>query len=363
MSSNDDFDPRSDAELGEQAAEWLLRLEQTADDPDGGYPNEHARNTAFFDWLALSPGHLRTFLETIEMHRRMRMIDADRMIQVEALIRQRADVIPLRKEKAARMEHRPPVSTREDPEHTTTTTEARGRAPLRVAAAVTLCILGAGGYLWSQAPHVYTTNVGEQRSTKLEDGSFIYLNTDSKVEVDLTKHARNIRLVRGEALFIVEHDSSRPFTVAAGGTSVRALGTQFNVRRREQGADVAVVEGSVQVTAIETQSVVPPRKLGAGEDVRVEKGQFAAGAGQSVADTLAWRQRRLVFHDASLADVAAEFNRYNRTKIRVEGEDARQILLSGIFDADRPQALMLYAASNADLAVEPVGNDWVIRER
>jgi transmembrane sensor len=94
----------------------------------------------------------------------------------------------------------------------------------------------------------------------------------------------------------------------------------------------------------------------------VEKGQIAARAGHSVNDTLAWRQRRLVFHDARLADVAAEFNRYNRTKIRVEGE-AQEILLSGIFDADRPPALMLYAAGNPKLAVEPAGNDWVIRDR
>jgi transmembrane sensor len=161
----------------------------------------------------------------------------------------------------------------------------------------------------------------------------------------------------------VEHDSSRPFTVAAGNTSVRALGTQFNVRRQDQGAEVAVVEGTVQVTAMDEQSGFPTRKLAAGEDARVEKGQIAARNGQSVADTLAWRQRRLVFHDARLADVAAEFNRYNRTKIRIQGDAAKEILLSGIFDADRPPALMLYAARNPDLAVEPAGNDWVIRDR
>jgi len=37
--------------------------------------------------------------------------------------------------------------------------------------------------------------------------------------------------------------------------------------------------------------------------------------------------------------------------------------LSGIFDADRPQALMLYAVKNEALAVEPDGKDWVIRVR
>jgi len=93
------------------------------------------------------------------------------------------------------------------------------------------------------------------------------------------------------------------------------------------------------------------------------KGRIAQPARHSVAEAVAWRQRRLVFHDARLADVAAEFNRYNRTKIRIDGDAAQDVLLSGIFDADRPQALMLYAAKNAEFAVEPDGNDWVIRRR
>jgi len=66
--------------------------------------------------------------------------------------------------------------------------------------------------------------------------------------VDFSQAARNVHLIRGEALFVVERDSARPFTVTAGDTTVRALGTQFNVRRRAEGADVAVVEGAVQVT-------------------------------------------------------------------------------------------------------------------
>ena len=70
-----------------------------------------------------------------------------------------------------------------------------------------------------------------------------------------------------------------------------------------------------------------------------------------------------VFHDAPLAGVAAEFNRYNVTKIRIEGDAAKETLLSGIFDADRPQALILYLAKSSEFAVEPVGNDWLIRGR
>jgi transmembrane sensor len=109
-------------------------------------------------------------------------------------------------------------------------------------------------------------------------------------------------LVRGEASFVVERDSSRPFTVSAGDTSVRVLGTQFNVRRHAEGAEVAVVEGTVQVTAMDKQAGVAAKKLVAGEEAQVIKGKIASRSRQTVAETLAWRQRRLVFHDARLAE-------------------------------------------------------------
>jgi transmembrane sensor len=271
-----------------------------------------------------------------------------------------ADVIQLHKQKENA--RRAPVPKRrafQERARALPSVPARRRLPLWGAvAAVLVCVIGGGSWWWLTEANAYVTKVGEQRSTKLADGSFIYLNTDSKVEVNFSDKARSVRLVRGEAMFVVEHDSSRPFTVTAGETSVRALGTQFNVRRRSNGADVAVVEGTVQVTALDE-----PQQLAAGEETQVVKGRIAPKASRPVAEAVAWRQRRLVFHDAKLADVADEFNRYNRTKIRIEGDAARDIQLSGIFDADRPQALMLYAAKNAEFSVEPEGNDWVIRGR
>lgn len=361
MSFRNTSDVPSDAELGDAAADWLLRFEDTEPDPEDEYPDLKSRNHAFHEWLGTSPEHLRVFLETIETHKRLRMIDSRHLIRVESLLHDRmADVIHLHKEKER--SRRAPAPRRklfQEWSRALPPAPARRRLPLwGAAAALLIAIGGAGSWWWSTEASAYVTKIGEQRTAKLDDGSFVYLNTDSRIEVNLSKGARNVYLVRGEALFVVEHDSARPFTVTAGDTKVRAIGTQFNVRRRAEGADVAVVEGSVQVTAQDK-----PEKLVAGEQAHVVKGRIAPKANRPIADAVAWRQRRLVFHDARLADVADEFNRYNRTKIRIEGDAARDIQLSGIFDADRPQALMLYAAKNAEFSVEPEGNDWVIRGR
>ena len=96
----------NDAELGEEAADWLLRLKDTEIDPEDEYPDIKSRNNAFYDWLGMSPEHLRVFLEIIETHRRLPMIDSRHLIRVEGLLQDRmADVIQLHKQKSARGAH------------------------------------------------------------------------------------------------------------------------------------------------------------------------------------------------------------------------------------------------------------------
>ncbi|MBL8267511.1 FecR family protein [Steroidobacter sp.] len=344
----DDSKAAADAELGLQAAQWLVSLSDPEFDPEEGFISIEARNRAFIEWVRASPDHLRVFLETVESHKHLLQIDAERLVDIEALLREgRADVITLHAQTPT-----PSVAL-------SRRTEVPSRRRRVAVSAAALVLVATGVIAWLvDSQGRYTTSVGEQRTCKLEDGSFIYLNTDSHVEVTFSAQARNIRLVRGEALFVVEKDSARPFTVTAGNTTVRAVGTQFNVRRRDEQADVAVVEGTVQITTGNE-----PQRLTRGERVQIARGRVESQRQRTVEDAVAWRERRLVFHDAPLAEVAAEFNRYNRTKIRVEGEQAQQLQLSGIFDADRPQALMLYAAQSDAFAVEPDGNDWVIRAR
>jgi len=126
----------------------------------------------------------------------------------------------------------------------------------------------------------------------------------------------------------------------------------------------ALGDASTGSTSSDAAAVTPaPLRLAAGEEANVASGHVAKSVNPKTDNVLAWRQRRLVFYDARMADVAAEFNRYNRTQIRIEGSAAQDKILTGIFDADRPQSLMLYAAKDDSLEVQPDGNNWVIRAR
>ena len=366
-----------EARLGLEAAEWIVRLNEAGLDPEEPYSSMAERDRAFLEWTTRSPDHLRLFVETFEVHCRLQDIDRGRLIQIQDLLRtQHADVIPLFKS-SEHGQRRRVISARG--------TAAKPQSLRRrlvlgsVAAASVLAVVTLSSIRFFASPPC-VTNVGEQLTCKLEDGSFAILNTDSRIDVHFSAGRRAINLVRGEALFIVQHDTHRPFIVSTPTARVRAVGTQFNVRRREDSTDVAVIEGVVQVAAadisadskaagtdgasgsaaIESEGAM---KLAAGEQAEVKRGRVAREKSLPATDVLAWRQRRLVFFDATLTEVAAEFNRYNRVQVDVEDSAAQNKRISGIFDADRPQALIIWAARDDSLVVQPKGDNWVIRAR
>ncbi len=113
------------------------------------------------------------------------------------------------------------------------------------AAAALLAVLSPQIALRWQADHM--TAIGEQRTLTLEDGSTVRLAPGSAIGVDYANGHRHVRLLSGEAYFEVMRDPSRPFEVTAQTAKVTVLGTGFNVRMSEDGADVAVRHGRVRV--------------------------------------------------------------------------------------------------------------------
>jgi transmembrane sensor len=109
---------------------------------------------------------------------------------------------------------------------------------------VLVCI-GSWSYLQRG---VYSTDIGEQRTLALTDGSTVELNARTKIRVAYTDQTRTIELLEGQALFKVAKDPNRPFVVGSDGTRVRAVGTQFDVYKKSNGTQVTVVEGRVALT-------------------------------------------------------------------------------------------------------------------
>jgi transmembrane sensor len=324
-----------DYRLAEEAAEWVMRL---------GEDDSATCRNAFFAWFKQSPRHVQEFLEASAVSKALNGMDAELSIDLDQWIAEaRRNVIPLAAGGATpEFPHRRLVSA---------------RSKVSVAAAIALLAVSAAVF-WINRPSHFsqelTTSIGEQRTIKLADGSMMILNTRSKVDVDMTRDAREIHLLTGQALFAVAPDPARPFRVITNDAIVQAIGTQFDVHQTPSGTKVAVIEGSVRMSprkaAAQSDRIA---QLKAGEEALVDaRGRMQTAQLADPEKALAWRERRLEFHDVTLGVVAAEFNRYNRSQIHVEEPVAESKRITGLFDADHPEALVNFLRKDGGLRVE-----------
>ena len=323
------------AQISQEAAEWFVEFRTGEVD---------AASRAQFDaWVRSSPEHLRAYLEIAAIWDESQALQSRGPLPIEDEAPVLANVIELPNSPATTFTPKP-----EQP---------RSRFPRRLALAVALTalILTAATIVWypfSRAP-VYTTEIGEQRSVRLVDGSTVELNSRSGIRVRFSKAERRIDLLSGEALFQVTKDHARPFIVRSGTAQVKAIGTQFDVNRKQSATVVTVVEGRVAVTGRSSVFLV------AGEQVTLTPQSTPRPVRTNVSAVTAWTQNQLVFESARLIDVAEEFNRYSPRALVVKDKGRSPLRLSGVFSTD-PAFLIRYLRERPDITVRETKTEILI---
>ena len=205
----------------------------------------------------------------------------------------------------------------------------------RAAAIVGAAGMVAAGVISTTATKAYATAIGERRVIVLSDNSRIELNTNSKVLVRYRRGAREIRLVRGEALFAATPDS-RPFIVTAAGTQLETTdAAQVAVRVRGDVAAVTVKSGAVDVDL--KDGAKDTRQLAGVAAVYTPAGGRVQRISTAEMDrTLAWRQGAIALNGQTLEQAVAEFNRYNRQRISVDDRSVSGLRLAGYFQSTEP---------------------------
>ncbi len=301
------------------AAEWLIRQRDVAGWTEGD-------KRALDEWLEASPAHLMAYWRLEAAWER-----ADRLT---ALSTQSKAAMLLR--------------------------SGRKAAPVAIRIAAAIVVLGGvaigANMLLPRPPaaSIYKTAVGGREVLSLPDGSKIELNTDTEVRIAGNAKQRRVWLEKGEVYLQIKHDPNREFIVFAGNRRIVDLGTKFIVRRDAGRLEVSLLEGRARLEA--------PDDGDGTKSIELEPGDLAiASANQTtlwkkpvavLADALAWRKGLLMFDSTPLAEVAAEFNRYNRKKLIVVGDAAAKLAIGGHFQADNVETFARVAQGALGLHVE-----------
>ena len=159
---------------------------------------------------------------------------------------------------------------------------SRRAAMLKLAFFIGAVPLMGGYYHFSREQAGYISQIGEQRSIILPDGSELLLNTDTQLDVFYNQEQRLIHLHSGEILvqtaansnintqaLTLIHRTGRPFKVLLNDIELEALGTRFIVRtastnKAKKQHYLAVTEGAVHIRLADKQE---NRIINAGEQV------------------------------------------------------------------------------------------------
>jgi len=252
-----------------QAAEWFATL--------GGAPTPDER-TEWRRWLDADSRHVLAWRRVEALSQRFQQLPAvlDRTAAAQALARNRAQP---------------------------------RRQALRALAGVG--VLGAGGWLaqreqpWLAWQADVRTRVGEQRELRLADGTRLWLNTDTALQLQDSAEARGVRLLRGE-LMVATATANTSWRLDTPAGRLCPVGTRFAVRQQGEECSVSVFEGRVDVQPADAEAQV---SVHAGRRLRFDRAAVREDADLPPAAD-AWTRGMLVVDGWTLAALCEELGRY-----------------------------------------------------
>lgn len=302
---------------------------------------------------------------------------------------------------------------------------AARRRRRRVGATAALAVLFAIGGFWRFPRHEERSGTLPATAVMivparqvLSDGSVVTLKDGAQIAEVFTSALRRVELRRGQAMFEVAKNPSRPFVVAAGEIEVRAVGTAFSVEFGVKAVEVLVTEGTVAVDkgaaahSPDAGATVGSKEQDAGELKRrattsderrpaqspaVDSPDYSSAlrppsaasvveaghrlvveiapsapapkampvAAAELDERLAWRSRRVEFSGTPLSEAVALLNReaagHAAVKLVFDDPTLRSLRVSGIFRTDNTDAFVLLLEAGFGVKAERSGSIIALR--
>ena len=173
------------------------------------------------------------------------------------------------------------------------------------------------------------TRPAEEKSVLLSDGTEVILNSESELTYNrnYNKNNRSVHLI-GEAYFSVEKGNI-PFNVLTPHGKISVLGTSFNIRARNDGFEVGVNDGEVQVS--NENSLL---NLSKGQLIDVESEFFSSNIIQVPTDQYPdWLNRKFYCNETTLESLCLEIERTFDIKINFTNPNLKDLTITGVIEA------------------------------
>lgn len=200
----------------------------------------------------------------------------------------------------------------------------------RVAALIVLCF--SVYYYTTTLDTTISTLASNKTTTELPDHSSITLNALSSITYNTNdwNTKRHITL-EGEGYFKVAKGET--FSVETKTGTVTVLGTQFNVKDRDNVFEVTCYEGSVRVDYKKTSKI-----LKSGDSFLILDGKYIAQEKESIASPK-WIGNESYFRSMPFDHVLREFERQYNISITSKKIDLNQLFTGSFVHNDRTLAL------------------------
>ncbi|QNK63629.1 FecR domain-containing protein [Pedobacter sp. PAMC26386] len=208
------------------------------------------------------------------------------------------------------------------------------------------------------AIHTVFTPRGGQYQIVLPDGTKVWLNSASSLEYPalFTANERRVEL-KGEAYFEVAKNAAKPFKVIVNSTTVKVLGTHFNVMAYadDQVTKTTLLEGSVQLengTKINTLKPGQQAIVNKDGDVRL----ITVDPEQAVA----WKNGYFSFNRTSLKEIMKQLSRWYNVDVIYKGKVPIDEEFVGKIKRDAPLSKALDILQFSGLRFEITGHQLTI---
>ncbi|MFP2994678.1 FecR family protein [Spongiivirga sp. MCCC 1A20706] len=209
------------------------------------------------------------------------------------------------------------------------------KSPLRLisyaAAAIVIFTIGFYVATISKWDTKITTELAEKTNISLPDESEVILNAASSLSYDTKKWDKErLLILHGEAYFKVA--KGKKFDVETDNGVISVLGTQFNVKSRQEVLEVTCFEGLVSVNS--NNEIL---KLAAGNTVRFVNGEKMSDiTTKQIPD---WPNNISSFKSVPLQEAFDEFTRQYKLTVDLKGVDASQIFTGQFTHTNKEMAL------------------------